>query len=136
MGGYETEFPVNIGDNKDKAGQMDVGVILGGMILKHYDNIEKQTKLMRMINMRHIEREIDKLVYDEYGDILDKKDEEIEAKEEEIKTQAKEIKSKNNEINELNKSNMEYKAKIKQLSELSDLNSPEAKKIINSLMLL
>ena len=142
---------------EDKLLKMDVGVILGGMILKHYEGIEKQTKLMGMINMRHIEREIDKLVYDEYGDILDKKDEEIEAKEEEIKTQAKEINSKNeeinskneeinskneeinsknNEINELNKSNREYKDKIKQLSELSDLNSPEAKKIINSLMLL
>jgi len=63
--------------------------------------------------MRHIEKEIDKLVYDEYGDILDKKDKKIE-------TQAHEIK--------------EYKNKLKQLNELN--LTPEAKKIINSMMQL
>ena len=31
-----------------------------------------------MIDMRHIENELHKLVYDEYGDILDAKDKEIE----------------------------------------------------------
>lgn len=77
---------------------------------------------MGKIGMRHIEKEIDKIVYDEYGDILDKKDEEIEAKNQVIK-------SKNDEIKR-------YKDKIKQLNELKDLDSPEAKQIINSLLLL
>lgn len=100
---------------EDKLLKIDIGVILGGMILKHFEDVEKQDKLLGRINMRHIEKEIDKLVYDEYGDILDKKDE---------------------EISKLNKSNKEYRDKIRQLNELGDLNSPEAKKIINSLLLL
>ena len=70
--------------------------------------------------MRHIEKEIDKLVYDEYGDILDKKDKKIETQANKIKTQANEIK--------------EYKNKLKQLNELN--LTPEAKKIINSMMQL
>ena len=107
---------------EDKLLKTDIGVILGGMILKHFTGAEKQNKLLWRINMRHIEKEIDKLVYDEYGEILNKKDEEIEAKDE--------------EISKLNKSNNEYKEKIKQLNEMADLNSPEAKKIINSLLLL
>lgn len=72
--------------------------------------------------MRHIEKEITKLVYDEYGEELDKKDEEIEAK--------------NQEIKKLNQTNEEYKTKIKELGELDDLNTPKAKKIMAKLMLL
>lgn len=107
---------------EDKLLKMDVGVILGGMILKHISDIEKQNKLLRRINMRHIEKEIDKLVYDEYGEELDKKDKEIE--------------EKNKEIDKLNKSNAEYKTKIEQLNQLEDLNTPKAKKILQQLMLL
>ena len=107
---------------EDKLLKIDVGVILGGMILKHITNIKKQNKLMKRINMRHIEKEITKLVYDEYGEELDKKDEEIEAK--------------NQEIKKLNQTNEEYKTKIKELGELDDLNTPKAKKIMAKLMLL
>ena len=39
--------------------------------------------------MRHFESELEKIAYDEYSDILDKKDEEIEEKS---------IKTKNNEL--------------------------------------
>ena len=77
--------------------------------------------------MGQFESELHELVYDEFGDVLDKKDEEIEAKD-------KELGQKDKEIEELSKSNMEYKAKIKQLLKLEDLNSPEAKKILNSLI--
>ncbi|WP_296894242.1 hypothetical protein [uncultured Methanobrevibacter sp.] len=111
----------------DKVLKMDVGVILGAMILKHVNNIKKQNKLLRDLNMGQFESELHELVYDEFGDVLDKKDEEIEAKD-------KELGQKDKEIEELSKSNMEYKAKIKQLLKLEDLNSPEAKKILNSLI--
>lgn len=111
----------------DKVLKMDVGVILGAMILKHVNNIKKQNKLLRNLNMGQFESELHELVYDEFGDVLDKKDEEIEAKD-------KELGQKDKEIEELSKSNMEYKAKIKQLLKLEDLNSPEAKKILNSLI--
>ena len=100
--------------------------------------------------MRHIEKEITKLVYDEFGDELDRKDEKIEAQAHEIKTKDKELKTKDkeletkdkeletkdNEISELTKSNGEYKKKLEQLSQLGDYNCPEAKKIINDLILL
>ena len=78
--------------------------------------------------MKPIKNEIDKLVYDEYGDMLNKKDKKIEKQANEIKTQA-------NEITKLNNTNQEYKNKLKQLNELKDL-TPEAKKIIHTMMLL
>ena len=101
---------------------MDVGVILGGMILKHITNPNKQNRLLEMIDMRHIENEIGKLVYDEYGDILDAKDKEIE--------------EKNKKLENLNQTNKKYKENIKKLSKIKDLNSPKAKELINSLTLL
>ena len=52
--------------------------------------------------MRHIENELHKLVYDEYGDILDAKDKEIEEKNKKIKTQTKELKTQNKKIENLN----------------------------------
>lgn len=65
--------------------------------------------------MRQFESELQKLVYDEYGDELDKKDQEIKEKDQEIK---------------------EYKNKAKQLNQIENLNSPEARKIIQSMLLL
>lgn len=72
--------------------------------------------------MRQYETDMEELVYDEYGDILNEKDIEIE--------------SKTREIEKLNNENKEYKEKIRQLNEIEDLNTPQAKKILNSLMLL
>ena len=72
--------------------------------------------------MRQYETDMEELVYDEYGDILNEKDKEIE--------------SKTREIEKLNNENKEYKEKIRQLNEIEDLNTPQAKKILNSLMLL
>ena len=108
---------------------MDVAIIFGGMILKQIQDIEKQNKLLEMINMRQYETDMEELVYDEYGDILNEKDKEIESK-------TQEIESKTREIEKLNNENKEYKEKIRQLNEIEDLNTPQAKKILNSLMLL
>ena len=58
--------------------KMDVAIIFGGMILKQIQDIEKQNKLLEMINMRQYETDMEELVYDEYGDILNEKDKEIE----------------------------------------------------------
>ena len=79
--------------------------------------------------MRQIKTDIEKLVHDEFGDELDAKDREIEEKEKELET-------KNNEINELNQYRNKLKNKLKELNELKDFNSPEAKQIIQSMMLL
>ena len=86
--------------------------------------------------MRHIENELHKLVYDEYGDILDAKDKEIEEKNKKIKTQTKELKTQNKKIENLNKANKKYKENIQKLSKIKDLNSPKAKELINSLTAL
>ena len=149
---------------KDKVLKLDVKVILSGMILKHIKGEKKQYRLMEMIQMREIKNELDELVYEEYGDKLDAKDQEIENKEKTIISQAKTIKTKNNElknkdnelktknnelknkdnelknkdkqINNLNKSNNNYRKLIKKLNKFDDLNAPEAQKILESLMLL
>ena len=112
----------------DELLKIDVGVILGGMIQKHFTGA-KQNRLMEIINMKQIEDDFTKFLYEEFSDELYKKDEEIES-------QAQEIKSKEDEINKLNKNNNEYKTKLKQLSQIKDLNTPEARNIINSLILL
>ena len=79
--------------------------------------------------MKTFESEIQKLVYDEFGDELEQKDKEIEQKENELE-------QKENEISKLTKTNNTYKNKIDQIKEIGDLNSPKAQEIIQSLMLL
>ena len=127
------------------------------MILKHIESEKKQYRLMEMIGMRKIKNELDELVYEEYGDKLDEKDQEIENKEKTIITQAKTIKTKNNElktknnelknkdneikskdeqINNLNQTNHNYRKLIEKLNKFDDLNTSEARKILDSLMLL
>ena len=121
---------------EDELLKLDIGAILTGMVLKHFKSNEKQSRLIGMINMRHFESEIQKLVYDEYGEELDKKDETIEKQSKELKNKSKELKNKSKQINKLNKNEKEYKKKLKQLNELDDLNSPEAKKIISTLIMM
>lgn len=106
----------------DKLLKTDVGVILGAMIVKRIEYIDIQNKLLKVIGMEAFKNDIQKLVYDEFGDELDLKDQEI--------------KEKNDMIKEKNDTIKEYKSKLKQLKNIEDLNSPKAKKIIESLMLL
>ena len=116
--------------------KMDIGVILAGMILKNINDYEKQNKLLGMIDMAHFETEIQKIVYDEFGEELGKKDKEITKKNKEITKKDKEITKKDEKIGDLENTNNEYKNKLKQLNEIKDLNTPEAKKIIESMLLL
>lgn len=114
---------------EDKHLKLDVKVILSGMILKHINSEIKQEKLMEMIGMRHIENELDELVYEQYGDKLDAKDKEIEM-------MHKEMETKDKEIDNLTKSKKAYDKLVEKLHTFDDFNSPEARKIINALMLL
>ena len=134
----------------DKVLKLDVRVILSGMVLKHITSKNKQEKLMRMIGMRKIENELDELVYEQYGDELDAKDKEIDekdkqiyAKDKELKESVKIIKSKDNQLkskdDQLKSKDDQlksYQKLIKKLDDFDDLNTPEARKIINSLMLI
>ena len=142
---------------EDKHLKLDVKVILSGMILKHINSEIKQEKLMEMIGMRHIENELDELVYEQYGDKLDAKDKEIEMMHKEMETKDKEMETKDRiietqdkemetkdriietqdkEINNLTKSKKAYDKLVEKLHTFDDFNSPEAQKIINALMLL
>ena len=105
------------------------------MILKYIEDEDEQIKLMEKIDMRKIEKEIHKLVYDEYGDVLDAKDKEIANKNKEIKNKNNELQVKDKEILKLNNTQEEYKKGFEKLKQIKDLN-PEAQKIINSLILL
>ena len=114
----------------------DIGVLLGAMILKHFEDEEKINELMEDINMKQIENEIKIIAREEYKEEFDK----IEKEKLELKNENKELINKNGELEtkngELETKNGEYKRRIKQLKEMKDLNTPEAKKIINSLMML
>lgn len=127
----------------DRHLRMDVGVILGAMILKNIEQTNTKNRLLKVIDMKTFENEIQKLVYDEFGDELELKDKEIEQKDnkleqkdKEIEQKDKEIEQKDNEISKLSKNNNAYKSKIEQLKKIGDLNSPKAQEIIQSLMLL
>jgi len=117
---------------EDTALKLDIGAILGGMILKRITNTEKQNQLLMRINMRHIEKEIEKLVYDEYGDMLKRA---IDEKDKQIDKKDKQLDEKDKQITKLNNKDQEYKNRLQQLNELKNL-TPEAKKIINSMMQL
>ncbi|WP_405290601.1 hypothetical protein [Methanobrevibacter sp.] len=99
------------------------------MILKHFEDEEKINELMEDINMKQIENEIKIIAREEYKEEFDK----IEKEKLELKNENKELINKNGE---LETKNGEYKRRIKQLKEMKDLNTPEAKKIINSLVML
>lgn len=126
----------------------DVALILGIMVLKHKK--DKIDELMEEIGMEEYVDEITEIVYSEFGEELEKKDEAIKGltqeltmknrelidKNKEITDKNKEIKSKNKEIKSKNKEINLIKKGIKELSEIKDLNSPKAREILNSLILL
>ena len=72
---------------------------------------------------------MEKIIYEGFGDELYEKDKELQ-------TQKQENEKVKQENKKLSKTNKKYKNKIHQLTQMEDLNTPEAKKIINSLMLL
>ncbi|WP_298521321.1 hypothetical protein [uncultured Methanobrevibacter sp.] len=117
----------------DKALKRDVAVILMTMILKHVNGTEKQNKLIEMMNMKEYEDEIDEIVNDKYGDELSKKDQEIKELNQKLTNSDIELAKTDAELEKIKK---EYKSKIEKLNEMEDLNTPQAKKILNSLLVL
>ena len=127
----------------DKKLKIDVAVILSSMVIKHVTG-EKQERLLEMIDLKYYETEMDRIIYEEYGDKLDKKDEEIKelndvvrVQEDALKSKDDKIKSQSLEIEKLSKfcnTSKELCAKLLQLDVLNDV--PEVKNIIQSLMLL
>lgn len=113
----------------DEKLKMDVAIILDAMITKQFSSKTKQNELKERINMREYKNEMEKIIYEGFGDELYEKDKELQ-------TQKQENEKVKQENKKLSKTNKEYKNKIHQLTQMEDLNTPEAKKIINSLMLL
>lgn len=114
---------------EDKRLRIDVGSILGAMIIKNIESETKQARLMEMIGMEQIKNDIRKLVRDEYQDEL------MEIEEENLKLrQETEIMKKEKEELKQERDNM--KNKLQELNNMDDLNTPQAKELINSLILL
>ena len=95
-----------------------------------------------MTNMREYENEMQKIVYEEFGDELYKKDAEIELKNRETELMDGEQELKNREMELIDrelksKDNLikQYREKFKELNKLKDLK-PEAKNILSELLLL
>ena len=86
--------------------------------------------------MSGLDRSFDELVYEQYGDKLDAKGKEIEIMHKKMETLNKELETKNRKIETLNKEIKSIKKLINKLHAFDDFNSPEARKIINSLMFL
>ena len=77
-----------------------------------------------MMNMKEFKNELEKIIYEEFGDVLCEKDRQIEEKYKELESIDKELKSKDRQIDELRLSNSEYRSKIRQLSKMDNLNAP------------
>lgn len=118
----------------DKVLRRDVGVLLGAMIVKNVDGT-KQTELMEVIDMKQIDNKIKKLAEDEFGDKIRK----AERKNLKLQQENTNIKQENTSIKQeqikLQQELQEFKEGIGKLNKIPDLN-PEAKKIINSLIVL
>ena len=78
---------------------------------------------------------MEKIIYEEYGDKLYEKDRILEEKDKEHKKTKQELQTEKQENKKLTKANNEYKNKIQQLNKIENL-TPEARKIIDSMMLL
>ena len=85
--------------------------------------------------MRKYENAMEKIIYEEYGDQLYEKDRILEEKDKEHKKTKQELQTEKQENKKLTKANNEYKNKIQQLNKIENL-TPEARKIIDSMMLL
>ena len=77
----------------------------------------------------------EKLAYEEFEDIIKAKDKKIEEKNKKIEEKDKTIEEKDEKIEKLEEYKDKNNSKLKQLNKLENL-TPEAKKIINSMLLL
>lgn len=103
----------------DKLLRIDVGCILGAMVLKNIDSETKHIKLLERIGMRQINNDIKILVQDEFGDEL------REVEEENFKLKQK-----------MNQQKQEMKSTIEKLNKMEDLNTPQARELLNTILMI
>jgi DNA repair exonuclease SbcCD ATPase subunit len=106
------------------------------MVLKHVKSKTAQNELMGAIDMKQYVDEIEEIMYSKYGETLEKRDETIEELTEELATMNRKLDNKNQELNTKNKELNKLKKEINELCKLEDLNSPKARKILNSMILM
>ncbi len=117
--------------NDDRLLKIDIGSILGAMIVKNISDEQKQIDLMEKIGMNGIKRDIKELVYDEFGDELKELENENLKLKQDIKKEKEDMKR---EKEDMKREKEDMKNKLHELKEISDWNTPKAKEIINSLM--
>ncbi len=103
---------------EDKRLRIDIGSILGAMIKRNIDDETKQNKLLEMIGMNQIKNDIRAVFKDEFM--------EIEEENLKLRQEKEELKQERNNM----------KNKLQELKNMDDLNTPQAKELINSLILL
>lgn len=111
----------------DEIPKRDIGVLLGAMILKHFDDDEKIDELMEEIDMKQINDEIKIIAREEFADEFEK----IEKEKRDIRNENIEMKKERETIK---KENIKLKEGIKQVMEKKNLD-PESKKLLNSLII-
>lgn len=120
----------------EKMLKMNIGVLLGAMILKHFDDDEKINELMEEIGMKQIDDEIKIIAREEFKEDyekIEKEKQKLEIENINVKKEYDEVKKENKAVK---KENDKLKEGIERLKEIPDLNSQEAKKIISTLSLL
>lgn len=93
---------------------------------------KKINELLEEIDMKQIGDEIKILAREEYKEEFEKEKKERLKMQEEMRKENNKLK---NEYTNVKNENGKYKKGIEQLSKMKDLNSPEAKKILNSLII-
>ena len=115
------------------------------MILSNVSNETEQDQLMEVIEMNIYRDDMQELVYSEYGDELDKKDQEIAAKDKDLAAKDKDLAKKDKDLaakdKDLAKKDKEleliknrYAEKIEEINAREDIPL-ETKKLINSILL-
>ena len=123
----------------------DIAFILLTMILSNVSNETEQDQLMEVIEMNIYRDDMQELVYSEYGDELDKKDQEIAAKEKDLAKKDKDLAAKEKDLakkdkdlaakdKELELIKNRYAEKIEEINAREDIPL-ETKKLINSILL-
>ena len=116
----------------------DIAFILLTMILANISNETEQDQLMEVIEMNIYRDDMQELVYSEYGDELDKKDQEIAAKDKDLAKKDQDLAAKDKDLakkdKELELIKNRYAEKIEEINAREDIPL-ETKKLINSILL-
>ena len=117
----------------DEQLKINIAILLSMMILKNIPNENKQNQLMEEINMRQFETDMDEIVYEVYGDKLDKKDKQIEKQKQETQKYKQETQKYKQETQKQKQETQKYKQALETINKIPK-NPPETKKIIQKLL--